>query len=635
MPTLIEGRVLGPVELTVGGRAPPPELLWRKNLALFLYLAFSPRRTRARDHLMGLLWGDKPEAAARHSLREALRILRRSLGDRLLHVERNSVALRGGSIRLDSQVFAEREAAADWAGAAELVQGEFLEGFGVPDASPFEDWLGVERAAWRARSLTVLVRRSDQLLASGDASQAARVALRARGLDPTSRATTRVAMQALALCGDRAGALAQYRDYADGLREIDVELDRDVEQLAARVRDIRDWRLPASVPRQGGAELKRPPLIGREQPLEQLLETWRACHQQRRASIAVVVADPGMGKTRLAEELVARARLDGAATVTVRAVEADLATAGSGLLAIGRGGILQAAGVPGAAPDALAAFAAAIPEWAERFGTGRAPPKSLGAALAEVLRAAADEQPIVVVLDDGHWLDRESLLATIAATRSAARSPILVCIAIGPQPPRTELDDLRARIGRDVPGVVVTLRPFDADQMHRLAEWALPDYTGADLDRLSRRLVHDSAGIPLLAVELLHALALGLDLGRVDGTWPAPFKTLDHTLPGDLPDALVAAIRVGFGRLSPDARSALRTVAVLGHRVPVPQIAAGTALDAVSLASALDELEWQRWLTAEPRGYSFVARIVREVVARDMLTAGQRQRIVDATTPIP
>jgi hypothetical protein len=48
-------------------------------------------------------------------------------------------------------------------------------------------------------------------------------------------------------------------------------------------------------------------------------------------------------------------------------------------------------------------------------------------------------------------------------------------------------------------------------------------------------------------------------------------------------------------------------------------------------AIALDELEWHRWLVAEPRGYSFVARIVRRVVERDMVTAGQRHRVLEAT----
>jgi len=48
------------------------------------------------------------------------------------------------------------------------------------------------------------------------------------------------------------------------------------------------------------------------------------------------------------------------------------------------------------------------------------------------------------------------------------------------------------------------------------------------------------------------------------------------------------------------------------------------------LAQVLDELEWHRWLVSEPRGYSFLARVVRQVVAQDMLTPGQRQRVLDA-----
>jgi hypothetical protein len=47
------------------------------------------------------------------------------------------------------------------------------------------------------------------------------------------------------------------------------------------------------------------------------------------------------------------------------------------------------------------------------------------------------------------------------------------------------------------------------------------------------------------------------------------------------------------------------------------------------LETALDELEWHRWLSHEPRGYSFVARIVREVIEQDMMTGGQRQRILE------
>ena len=64
-------RTLGPVEVSVDGGPAPSDLLWRKHLALLVYLARSPRHTRSRDHLVGLLWGDRTEAAARHSLSEA------------------------------------------------------------------------------------------------------------------------------------------------------------------------------------------------------------------------------------------------------------------------------------------------------------------------------------------------------------------------------------------------------------------------------------------------------------------------------------------------------------------------------------------------------------------------------------
>ena len=138
-------------------------------------------------------------------------------------------------------------------------------------------------------------------------------------------------------------------------------------------------------------------------------------------------------------------------------------------------------------------------------------------------------------------------------------------------------------------------------------------------------------------MELLHAVALGLDLreARGGGAWPEPFKTLDETLPSDLPDAVVAAIRVGFHRLSAGAQSALQAAAVLQssgrERVSRKELARTTNLgEGAALDAALDELEWQRWLTAEGRGYAFVARIVREVVARDLVIAGQRQRIQEA-----
>lgn len=175
------------------------------------------------------------------------------------------------------------------------------------------------------------------------------------------------------------------------------------------------------------------------------------------------------------------------------------------------------------------------------------------------------------------------------------------------------------------------LGAFDQTALHALARWAFPSYTADQVDRVSRRIAADSAGVPLLAVEISHAVSQGLDLDATSGAWPRPLDTLDQTLTGDLPDTVVAAIRVGFNCLGKAAQAALTAAAVLGERVAAERLGRAAHLEGGALDAALDELEWRRWLVADPAGggYAFVARIVRDVVDRDMVTAGQRRRILE------
>jgi hypothetical protein len=208
--------------------------------------------------------------------------------------------------------------------------------------------------------------------------------------------------------------------------------------------------------------------------------------------------------------------------------------------------------------------------------------------------------------------------------------PLTLILATAPYPERPELDELRSRIGRDLEGDAVRLRRLDRTALRSLAAEMLPGYDPVSLDRVVRRVATDSAGLPLLAVELLRAVALGLDLGTIAGTWPEPLRTLDQSLPGDLPDAVVAAIRVAFRRLTPAAQRVLVSASVLGDLASPAVLERALEMDADTLGHALDELEWRRWLVAEPRGYSFAARIVRQVVQRDMVTPGQRRRVLEA-----
>jgi predicted ATPase len=370
--------------------------------------------------------------------------------------------------------------------------------------------------------------------------------------------------------------------------------------------------------------------VARGKELHHLLEAWAACREQKRGTLAIIEGDSGTGKTRLLEELLDRARLDRGAVAAVRAVEADSTEPFATLLGLARGGMLDMQGLSSASSQNLGVLAARIPEWADRFSPSQEDGLAIGRAFVQILGAIIQEQPVLLAIDDLQWSDRESILTLAAALRDERAAPLFIVATTTLIGARQEIDDLRVRIPRDIPGTVVKVEALKVEAIQELARWALPRFTETELDRVARRVAMDSAGLPLLVVELLHAVALGLDLRESEAAWPSPLRTLSDTLPGDLPDAVVAAIRIGFRRLTPGAQRVLAAAAVLGDRVTATDLSLGSGLNGEALHEALDELEWQRWLVVEPRGYSFVARVSRDVVGRDMITPGQKKRLIEA-----
>ena len=625
---MIHVRALGPIKVTVNGEPAPKELVWRKHIGLVVYLARSPRRARTREHLVGLLWGDKPDDDARGSLNEALRHVRDCVEDGALGTEGGQVGLSPQGVTLDVEDLERRLAAADWAGAAALVGGEFLEGFSIPDASDFDTWLAAERRHWGGRSIEALTRRANELLNQGYSREAADLAHLALELDRDSDMAVRTAMRCLGLGGERAAALELYDAFLRRLRALGTTPDAETRALAERIRQARTPQPPT--PPAPDVATRRAPLVAVGEDLGRLNALWTACRGGR-AAVGIIDGDSGTGKTRLLEEVAARIRYDGGAVLVARAVEADRTVSGAALLALARGGLLDTPGIAAAPAPAIAAFVRQDPAWATRFAeAAKAPPLALGPAFTALVREAAAERPIAVVLDDAHWADDESLQALAATVRDLARAPVLVLLSANLQPAREAIDVLRSQLGRDVLGTAVRLGPLNHAALVTLVRWALPSDDDVRVDRVARRIAADSGGLALLAVELLNALAAGAELPHGDTTWPKPGQTLDSTMPVDLPGAMRAAIRVNFRRLSDAAQLVLQVIAVLGDRVDPAVIARVTKVAPDALAGALDDLEWQRWLVFETRGYSFVARVVRQVIDLDTLTSSQRRRILAA-----
>jgi DNA-binding SARP family transcriptional activator len=627
---MLELRLLGPPDLTVNSQPAPAELLWRKHLALLVYLALSPRRSRTRDHLVALLWGDKADSSARHSLREAVRVIRQGLGTAVIETEGQLIRLALPDLRLDTEQFDTCVAQQDWPGAVRLVSGEFLEGFGVPGASGFEDWLTAERLDWRARTSRAMLEYARACLRAGQLDEGRRMASRALAAESLSDLAVQTAMEAECLAGDPSAAAELFATFSRRAREAGAEPSAETAALATRVRA---QQVPAQVSGHGRADswTRRAPLVGRAGVLSALLDMWEASTAGGGAAVAMIEGDLGLGKTRVLGEFAGRAVLRGAVVAKALAVRADQTDSGSGLIGLARGGLLAAPGIAAAPAAALSAFARRLGPWAERFPASRSvDAEPLGGAFRQIVLAALEEHALALLVDEAHWLDGDSLGTLQALARDAREQPLMLVMSVMPSAHAPVLDEFRAALGGAIAGRSIALGRLGTEELRALAAWALPRYAPDALERVTRRVATDSAGLPLLAIELLHAITLGLDPEASVGAWPSPYRTLESTLPGDLPDSVVAAVRVGFRALSPAAQAALAALAVLPERSPEALICQAVGLAVEQGRHALDELEWQRWVTADARGYAFTARIVRDIVARDMLTDGQRRRIADA-----
>lgn len=597
---MIHLSIFGPPEVTVDSGAAPKELLWRKNLGLLVYVARSPHGRRSREHLASMFWGDKPEADARHSLNEALRVIRKQLPDGMLPADGDYVILEPGHVSFDLDEFRALAEAGEIQQAGALIRGEMMQGFGIPDSNEFEDWLSAERSAWRRHGIEILESIARSELEQGDLRTARDVAHRAATLDPVADTAAGILMQCDALRGDPSAALATYQAFTDRLeRDLGLEPPEGLKQLADRIRGQREVA-DAEIRSEEAGLSRRLPLTGRGPELKRGVEAIRACRRDSVATLLVISGGIGTGKTRLAEEVVLRAELDGFHVARVRCDATDRTT---------RHGALCA----------LLADTELFGEGAQFDG-----PDDFGIAVCQ----AAERTPVLIWIDSAEDLDPDSYVAIGPLLRQFADHRVTIMLSANDAPPLPEMDEITGRIGRDVAGEVVTLEPLSAADIAKLARRALPGWDDEAIDRLTRRLFNDSAGLPLLVVDLLHALRLGLELaGDESQPWPEPARTMDQTFPGDIPATLGAAIRVGFRRLSPEAQEVLKLSCLTDARVTPDLLERAMDLDRPRILEALDELEWRRWLTADPRGYGFVARLHREVIKRDMMTKGQRQRL--------
>ncbi len=613
----------GPPTARVADLAPPPEVLWRKHLALLIYLALSPDRTRARQHLLGLLWPERDEAAARHSLNEAVRRLRGCLGpDRILS-QGELLTLNDSGLRVDALEFGV-EAAANPGRAAGLLRGDFLEGFVVSEAPAFEEWATRERERYRAAGGALLVREGERCLLDSRLADAQDVARRALALEPYSEPAARLLMRAAALSGDATGALAAYHAFRARVQaDLQEGPSRELGALAERIRHDR-WRDVAV--RQAHAT----PVVGRAGP-HRTARSVIADALASKPQVLIIAGESGSGRTRLLSDCADRLALDGAVVAVARPLESDHDAPWSTLRALVRAGLSTAPGVAATAPDALSVLSAIVPELAQRAAPREPRDRAeVVSALGRMLRAVADEGPVALAVDDAQFADGPSVGALHAALEGLEGGPVILIITT-PHAARVgepELLALRAATGRSVSGATVRLESFSLEEMSELvrscAPWCHDEHAAG---RLTRRLAFETAGNPLLAVTLLRALQDNVTLRQDVLSWPVSGATLDSPLPISVPALARMAVIARVTRLDEASQRVLAVASILGSALEPELIGQLAGSSAASIEDLLPPMEALDLLAFDGQRYTFAAALVAEVVRSEFLTPGQRRTI--------
>ncbi|WP_424641301.1 helix-turn-helix transcriptional regulator [Embleya sp. AB8] len=355
----------------------------------------------------------------------------------------------------------------------------------------------------------------------------------------------------------------------------------------------------------GTGEVNGAPLVGRGAELATLAHAWARVRSDG-AMVVSVRGDAGVGKSRLVREFAAGPDCDGARVLRGGCLDmgADSLPFGPFVTVLRRltrelGTSATAALLPAGGRRGLARL---LPELGEPVP--EADPDLGRARLFEevliLLERAAEERPLLLVLEDLHWADRSTceLLAFLA--RNLDQPGVLVLATHRPVAPHAAepfatLPALLARLGNTR---TLDLAPLGRPEVAR----QLTDLLGRfpDPHRLEQ-VFRRSEGNPLF-VEALAA---------ADTETPAPLREL-----------LLAEVH----RVAAPGRRLLRAAAVAGTTTGHPFLRAITALDDDALEDALRPVVDARLLVAAGDGYTFRHALIRDAVYGDLLP-GERIRL--------
>ncbi len=611
---------------------PITPLLHARMQEFLAYLALHPPAPHSRQQLAFLFWPDSSEQAALTNLRVLLLRLRKAWPGcaHYLSTERSTVGWQAdASIAVDVAQFEKTLDQAETGKvrielsllrqAIDLYTGDLLSGL-------YEEWILPERERLRTRYMQTLDRLIALLEQNRAYAEAIDYARQLLNYDPLREVTYRTLMRLHALNDERAEALRIYHTCVTTLeQELGVPPDRDTQQIYERL-----LHRAAGTTRQPQMA-QRIPLVGRKKEWQCLLHEWGKASQGR-PQMVLIWGEAGMGKTRLAEELVDTVQHLGLVVAQTRSYAAEGELAYAPVRSWLQNQALQTA-IAELAEIWQVEVARLVPEiLAQRPHLPQPGPlreswqrQRFFEALAKSVAAAP--QPLLLLLDDLQWCDQETLEWLHYLLRYDRQARLLLVGAARSEEVPTD-HPLRALLRQlSVENLLVEfeLNPLDATETAMLAAQVAEETLPKEVQR---PLYLESEGHPLFLIEMVRmqqggSVGIPGD-GRAAIATPAP-DAPPHPPDGSvLPPKIHAVITRRLAQLSHPARDLARLAAVVGRSFRYEVLQAASHLDESTLVQALDEL-WQRRIVREQdKDYDFSHDRIREVTYGEISSARRR-----------
>jgi DNA-binding SARP family transcriptional activator len=604
-------RILGPLE--VDAETGPLSLGGGKQRALLAVLLLNANEIVSSDRLIEALWEDDPPESPHNALQVHVSQLRKVLGrSRLqtqapgyrLHIDADEFDLaRFRCLRGEGKL---NEALSLWRGAP---LAEFV----------FDRFAQTDIARLEELRLGCVEERIERDLARGRHSELVGEVASLAKAHPLRERIRAQLMLCLYRSGRQVEALDVYTDCRRALvDELGVEPSRELRALhEAILQQDRDLDLKPA------AEVGATAFVGREAELAELLAGLDEASVGH-GRLFLLAGEPGIGKSRLAEELVARARARGAIALIGRCWEASGApaywpwvqslrayvrTSDSAALSTQLGaGAVDLAQILPEIRDRLPDLAEPLPLEAEgaRF--------HLFDATAEFLRRAAESEPIVLVLDDLHAADAPSLLLLQFLARELGSSRLLVVAAYRDVDPTVggSLAEMLAEVTREPHTRRIALPGLSEAATAAYVEATAPAIATPELIAM----VHDETeGNPLFVGEIVRLLAV--ERAQANGT-PAVRSAI--------PDSVREVIARRLARLSDECNRVLVLASVIGREFSPDALALVAEVAPGELIETLDEAMAARVVSdcaSAPDRLRFEHVLIRDTLY-DSVTAARR-----------